>query len=153
VTYRFGHNWNTGSSAYFSVQNAIGVISPLGDLMAFTTDVMGTRGSNLHANTTCQKLRGMFHPASGLVLYTSDPNNGNIPDTVYPVTGNSGNFIYQTTVSGTTSGSTPYGGWCQTNGCTQGWGPNGTSPPQIQAIGPSDCRGDVVILDTLSAHK
>jgi hypothetical protein len=148
VMYRFGHNWNTGSNATFAVQNAIGVISPLGDLMAFSTDMMGTRGSNLQANTTCQKLRGMFHPASGLLLYTSDPNNGNIPDTVYPVTGNNGNFIYQTTAPGTTSGLTPSGGWCQTNGCTQSWG-----TATVQAIGPSDCRGDVVILDALSAHK
>jgi len=73
LAYRFGHDWNTGSVQNFAVQNAIGVVSPLGDLVAFGSDMMGTRGSNLAANTECQKLRGMFSPATGMTLYTSDP--------------------------------------------------------------------------------
>ena len=156
LEYRFGHDWNTGSVQNFAVQNAIGVVSPLGDLVAFGSDMMGTRGSNLAANTMCQKLRGMFSPAAGMTLYTSDPANGGIADTVYPVTSNTGGFIYQTIVSGTTSGGTPSGGWCQTgptalgagNGCTQTWG-----TATVQNIGASDCRGDVVIMDALSAHQ
>ena len=156
LEYRFGHDWNTGSAQYFAVQNAIGVVSPLGDLVAFGTDMMGTRGSNLAANTTCHKLRGMFSPAAGMSLYTADAGNGGIADTVYPVTSNTGDFIYQTITSGTTTGATPTGGWCQSgptalgagNGCTQTWG-----TATIQNIGASDCRGDVVVLDALSAHQ
>jgi hypothetical protein len=59
----------------------------------------------------------MFSPVSGMSLYIIDTGNGGLPDTVCPVTGNTvafGGFIYQTIVSGTTSGVSPTGGWCQT---------------------------------------
>ncbi|MGA7564616.1 MAG: hypothetical protein WBW53_00940 [Terriglobales bacterium] len=138
--YRFGHDWNDGSATSFQVQNAIGVVSPLGDLIAFGTDMMGTRGANTAANTTCNKLRGMYPPSSGLAL--------NLGDTVYPVTSNTGNYIYQATVAGTTSGGSPTGGWNQTVGATQAWG-----TATIQNVGASNCRGDVVVTDALSAHQ
>jgi hypothetical protein len=138
--YRLGHNFNDGSAANFSIENAIGVISPLGDLVAFGTDMMGTRGANTVANTTCNKLRGTYPPAAGLSL--------NLGDTVYPVTGNSGFYIYQTTTAGTSTTATPAGGWDQTVG---DFVPYGTAV--LQNIGASNCRGDVVVLDALSAHQ
>jgi len=135
--YRFGHSFNTSSSPYFSAQNAIGVVSPLGDLMAFGTDMMGTRGDKSAANTVCSnKLRGMYQPAPGMTL-----NHG---DTVLPVTGNLGGFIYQTTTGGT-SGVTVT--WNQTVGSRVTYG-----TAVLQNMGANSCRSDVVILDTLSAH-
>jgi len=143
LTYRLAHDFNTSSSAYFQVQNNIGVMSYLGDLIAFGTDMMGTRGDSSASSTICtNKSRGMYKPVSGMAL--------SIGDTVYPVSGNAGNYIYQATVAGTTSGATPSGGWSQTyptGGITQSWG-----GATIQNIGSNTCRGDVVIVDTLSAH-
>ena len=148
LTYRFGHTYNTGSSSYFSIQNNIGVNSPLGDLIAFGTDMMGVRGSNAAANTACNNLRGQYQPApSGTVTYQ---------DYVYPITENSDNNIFQATGCGTdTTGATCTEGkslpnWDSACGtlnstCTDG-GVTWTNK------GPNTCRGDVVILDALSAH-
>ena len=105
--YRFGHDYNTGSSTAFGVQNNIGVISYLGDLVAFGTDMMGTRGSSTAANTPCNNLRGMFKPAS----MTLAPGN-----TVFPLVGTNGNAngdIFQATIAGATGSSSPSGGWGQ----------------------------------------
>ena len=145
LTYRFGHTYNTGSSSYFSTQNNIGVNSPFGDLIAFGTDMMGVRGSNAKANTQCNNLRGQYQPAAnGTVTYQ---------DYVYPITDNSDNNIFQATGCGTdTTGATctegsPLPNWdtaCSTT-CTDG-GVTWTNE------GPNTCRGDIVILDTLSAH-
>jgi hypothetical protein len=140
LQYRFGHDWNDGSVSNFAVQNAIGVISPLGDLMAFGTDMMGTRGSNTAANTTCNKLRGTYQPAPALAL--------NVGDTVFPVTGNPGGYVYQTTAAGASVTATPSGGWDQAVG---DFVPYGSAT--LQNTGASNCRGDVVVLDVLSAHQ
>jgi hypothetical protein len=148
LTYRFGHTYNTGSSSYFSIQNNIGVNSPLGDLIAFGTDMMGVRGSNAKANTACNNLRGQYQPSpSGTVTYQ---------DYVYPITDNSGAYIFQATGCGTdTTGATCTEGktlpnWDSACGtlnstCTDG-GVTWTNE------GPNTCRGDIVILDALSAH-
>jgi hypothetical protein len=140
LQYRFGHDWNDGSATSFEVQNAIGVVSPSGDLVAFGTDMMGTRGANTAANTTCNKLRGAYKPSAGLTL--------SVGDTVYPVTANSGDYIYQTTTAGTSTSATPSGGWDQTVGDSVAYG-----TAVLQNAGASNCRGDVVILDALSAHQ
>ena len=145
LTYRFGHTYNTGSSSNFSIQNNIGVNSPFGDLIAFGTDMMGVRGSNAAANTQCNNLRGQYQPAAnGTVTYQ---------DYVYPITDNSGDNIFQATSCGSnTTGATctedaPLPNWdsaCSTS-CTDG-GVTWTNE------GPNTCRGDIVIMDALSAH-
>jgi hypothetical protein len=110
LTYRFAHDDNTGSSPFFQDQNNIGVISYLGDLIAFGTDMMGKRGDQNSANAVCaHSVRGMYKPVAGMSLTI----NSGIGDTVYPVTGNADNDIYQTTIAGTTSGSNPTPGWGQ----------------------------------------
>ena len=147
LTYRFGHTYNTGSSPYFQTQNNIGVVSPFGDLIAFGTDMMGVRGSNSKPNTACNNLRGQDHPlAGGTVTYQ---------ESVYPVTNNAGNIFSATSCGANTSGAT----------CTEG----ATLPDWNTACGtlnstctdgsvtwtnegPNNCRGDIVILDTLSAQ-
>jgi hypothetical protein len=145
LTYRFAHAYNTGSSSYFQVQNNIGVVSPFGDLFAFGTDMMGNRGSNVSVASACNNVRGQYQPRpSGSVTYE---------DSVYPITNNSKNNIFRATSCGTnTTGATcqeaaTLPNWdsaCSTT-CTDG-GVTWTSE------GPNSCRGDIVILDTLSAH-
>ena len=148
LTYRFGHTYNTGSSSNFSIQNNIGVNSPFGDLIAFGTDMMGVRGSNASANTPCNNLRGQYQPApNGPVTYQ---------DYVYPITDNNGANIFRATSCGSnTTGATctegsPLPNWDSTCGtlnstCTDG-GVTWTNE------GPNNCRGDIVIMDVLSAH-
>jgi hypothetical protein len=145
LTYRFGHTYNTGSSPFFAVQNNIGVNSPLGDLIAFGTDMMGTRGSSVDANAACNNLRGQYLPTpSNTVTYL---------DYAFPVTGNGHGDVFQATGCGTNrAGSTCTEGanlpnWdsqCTTT-CTDG-GVTWTN------VGQNSCRGDLVILDALGAH-
>jgi hypothetical protein len=106
------------------------------------------RGSNVTANTACNNERGQYQPApNGTVTYQ---------DYVYPITQNSDNNIFQATGCGTdTTGATcteskPLPNWDSACGtlnstCTDG-GVTWTNE------GPNTCRGDIVILDTLSAH-
>jgi hypothetical protein len=106
--WRLGHEYNTGSSPFFGSQNNVGVVSYLGDLVAFGTDMMGKRGDQ-NSNAVCANpVRGMYKPAAGMTLTI----NGAVGDSVYPL-GTSNNDIYQTTIAGLTSGSTPTGGWGQ----------------------------------------
>jgi hypothetical protein len=110
LTYRFAHDDNTGSSPFFQDQNNIGVISYLGDLIAWGTDMMGTRGDQSSANAVCtNKARGMYSPTAGMALTI----NSGVGDSLFPVTANAGMYIYQTTIAGTTSGSAPVAGWGQ----------------------------------------
>jgi hypothetical protein len=146
LTYRFGHTYNTGSSSYFQIRNNIGVNSPLGDLIAFGSDMMGTRGSNVSANTACNNLRGQYRPsADGVVTYQ---------DFAFPTTNNANSNILQATGCGAdtpgatcTEGSTQpnWDSACTTN-CTDGsvtW----------TNVGPNTCRGDIVIMDANRAHS
>jgi hypothetical protein len=137
--YRMTHAFNTGSEPGFDQQNNSMETSPQGDLAIFTTDMMGTRGDNNLGSTQSQNIRGMLKPSSGLVL--------SIGNTIYPSANNAGNYIYNTTVGGTTSGGAPTGGWCQTPNCTAVWG-----SATVQNIGANTNRGDAVIVDFLSAH-
>jgi hypothetical protein len=110
LAYRFAHDDNTGSSAFFSDQNNVGVISYLGDLIAWGSDMMGKRGDQNSSNAVCiNKARAMYKPSAGMTLTI----NSGVGDTVLPVTGNAGNYIYQATIAGTTSGTAPTGGWGQ----------------------------------------
>jgi hypothetical protein len=198
--YRFLHNYGTGSSPFFAVQNAVGDISQDGTLAAIGTDMMGTRGSassawavsNAYAlgdmifpvngntagvefqvltaptgpsggteptwstctttctdggvtwtNTgkSCNNLRAYFSPAAG--------NGFSANDTILPVTNNVGGDIYQAQNSGTTGSTVPnwniscpnYGDTCTSDG-TVNW----------KNIGPNTCRGDIMMMDLLSAH-
>lgn len=199
--YRFSHNWNTGSSPTFDIQNATGVISQDGTLAAIGVDMMGTRGSSspdwaashayalgdsifpLTGNSangefivttagtsgnsgsqpawlsctptctdngvtwtnmgkSCNNLRAYFAPATNTVLGTGD--------TILPVTNNTGGDIYQAQSPGGTTGATVpnwntacpnYGDTCAIDGKVT-W----------KNLGPNTCRGDIVMMDLLSAH-
>jgi hypothetical protein len=137
--YRFAHTYNENVNANFSIQDGEGNISPLGDLIAIGTDVMGTRGDLSLETTQCTNTRAMFKAVAGMTL--------NLNDTVFPVGGDAGMYIFQATVGGLTSGSAPTGGWCQTLNCTATWG-----AAAVKNIGANTCRGDVVIVDLNSAH-
>jgi hypothetical protein len=145
LTYRFAHAYNTGSSSYFQIQNNIGVVSPFGDLFAFGTDMMGARGSNVKAASACNNLRGQYQPGpSGSVTYE---------DYVYPITNNNKNNIFRATSCGTnTTGAT-----CQEAATLPNWDSACSTTCTDGGVtwtneGPNSCRGDIVILDTLSAH-
>jgi hypothetical protein len=143
-TYRFAHVYNTNNMLFFSNQDNIGSVSPLGDLFIVGTDMMGTRGDRRgsYGSTQSQNLRGMFSPSSVTSL--------SLGDTLYPSSSNAGNYIYQATVAGSTNGGAPSGGWCQTVGCTASW--TTASPATVQNVGANTNRGDVMIVDLTSAH-
>ena len=195
--YRMIHNYGTGSSPIFDVQNSIGDVSQDGTLAALTTDMMGTRGStspdwasgytyvlgdsifptsgnpsNIEfqattvvgpagvveptwstctstctdggvtwTNTTksCNNLRAFFSPAT--------LTHFNAGDTIIPL--NAGGDIFQAQTTGTTGATLPnwltscpnYGDICSGDG-SENW----------KNIEINTCRGDLVILDLLSAH-
>ena len=198
--YRLLHNYGTGSSPFFAVQNAVGDISQDGTLAAIATDMMGTRGSAsaawavsqayalgdvifpVNGNTagvefqiltaptgpsggteptwstctttctdggvrwtntgrSCNNLRAYFSPAAS--------NGFSANDTILPVSNDVGGDIYQAQNSGTTGSTTPnwntscpnYGDTCTADG-TVNW----------KNIGPNTCRGDIIMMDLLSAH-
>lgn len=141
-TWRFAHVYNTNNILFFSNQDNIGSVSPQGDLFIVGSDFMGTRGDRRTAfgSTQSQNLRGMFSPS---------PTSLNLNDTIYPSSSNAGNYVYQTTIAGSTNGGAPTGGWCQTLNCTATWGT--ASPATVQNIGANTNRGDVMIVDLLSA--
>ena len=86
------------------------MISYLGDLIAFGTDMMGKRGDQNSANAVCaHPVRGMYKPVAGMTLTI----NSGTGDTVYPVTGNNNNDVFQATIAGIASGSAPTSGWGQ----------------------------------------
>jgi hypothetical protein len=197
--YRFLHNYNTGSSSFFAVQNAVGDVSQDGTLAAVTTDMMGTRGSASSdwAGAHTYVLGDMIFPTAGntagvefQVTAVTGPSSGTEPtwsactstctdggvtwtnttkscnnlrayfvpaastyfnsgDTILPIntSGNAQGAIFQAQNSGT-SGPVPnwtascpnYGDTCSDTVIT--W----------KNIGPNTCRGDIVIMDLLSAH-
>ena len=159
--WRFGHSYNSGSNAGFGAQNAIGVISQQGDILAFTTDAMNTRGDNNTGAATCARpLRGQYMPGPG--------QTSTYQDYVLPVTSNSPQNIYQVTTCGAnTTGAT----------CTEATNPNWNTacPDPINLgtgtcdtgksctcsdsggvgytnVGPNTCRADIVLMDVASAH-
>lgn len=137
--WRFMHNFNTGSSAEFSIQNAIGVISQDGKFAAIGTDMMGTRGSRTTGGAACNNLRGDYGPTKNRSVLLGDK--------VYPVTNNANASIFQAQGNGTEGSTLPNWNTCSNVNdlCVDGtvtW----------KNVGINDCRGDIVIIDLLSAH-
>jgi hypothetical protein len=156
LVYRFAHAYNTGSSPIFAIQNNIGVISYLGDLIAFGTDMMGKRGDQNSSNAVCANpIRGMYQPgASQPVAYN---------DTMLVL---STNFIYKAVGCPNNGGTTTcteavnppdFTGVCPNAGqyCTSDHTVTGTPLDNNVVwlnLGQNSCRSDVVIVDLLSAH-
>jgi hypothetical protein len=99
--YRFLHNYNTGSSPQYTVQNALGTPSQDGTLAAIGSDMMGRRGS------TSWIWIGTHAYALG--------------DTIFPTAGNPSNVEFIVTVAGTSSGTEPTWSAC-TSTCTDSGG-------------------------------
>jgi hypothetical protein len=140
--YRFIHNYNTGSSSEFSIQNAIGVISQDGQFAAVGTDMMGRRGS-LAGSSTCNGLRADIQQTKNQPVTAGQ--NG------YPLGNNSGNSIFVALDTGNEGSTLP--NWQATcpnvgNICTEPGGDH----VRWQNLGANDCRGDIVLIDLLSAH-
>jgi hypothetical protein len=162
LLYRFAHNFNTGSSPWFAVQNAIGVISKDGKMLAYTSDFMNTRGDHGTGSATCvSPLRGQYAPeANQPVTYLdsmlSVGNNG--PQNIYQAVGFWNGSTYIFSGSGTegsgipnwNSGCPNVGSYCTTDGTTA------TAPLDGNVLwknlGPNSCRGDIGLMDVTSAH-
>jgi len=159
TVWRFGHNYNTGSSAGFGTQNAIGVISQQGDMLSYSSDFMDSRGDRITGATTCaNKLRGMYQPGPSRSV--------NYQDTAMPVTNNTGLDIYQAVGCPNNDGTTTCTeasdppNWnivCPSAGdyCTSDKTAAGTISDNNVLwlnLGPNTCRGDIVVMDVLSAH-
>ncbi len=103
--YRFAHNFNTGSSPFFAVDNAIGASSEDGQWAAVATDMMGTRGS------ISPDWKRNYPYAWGAFMYPACNSTSGICT-------NAGRYDFQaTTVTGNSAGNEP-AAWCQTPGCT-----------------------------------
>jgi len=107
--YRFAHNWGTGSSPQFNAQNEEGMISQDGTFAAFSTDVMGTRGS-----TSADWTSGATHNSGDLI----NPQGG----AGRTANANHSSFQFQTGLtsghSSCTSSGTEPATWPQTAGAT-----------------------------------
>ena len=160
--YRAGHNFNTGSNPGFGVQNAIGVISKDGKMLAYTSDFMNTRGDRGTGSATCvSPLRGQYAPEANQQITYLDSmlsvgNNG--PQNIYQAVGFWNGSTYIFSGSGTegsgipnwNSGCPNAGNYCTTDGTT------GTAPIDGNVLwknlGPNSCRGDIGLMDVTSAH-
>lgn len=150
ATYRFAHNYGTGCNLFFPNREMIGTISPKGDFYVVGTDVMATR--NIYGGSSNGGIAAdNFCPA-----FASSTTTLSLNDHVYPSVGNAGNYVYQATVAGTTTGGAPNldlgsgTGWCQTLNCTVSW--TGAGRATVQAIGVNNGRGDMIAIDALSAY-
>lgn len=157
--WRMASNWNTGSSPFFGTQSAIGVISQQGDMLALSSDMMNTRGDAKVVNRVCQHpLRGQYQPTAGTTTLA-------VGDTFFPIGGNTVGAIFQVIAC---NGSTTVGATCAyvnpipnfnnfpTSASAPFCDPSTLSPPcaggaEIQSLGPNSCRGDVILIDVLSA--
>jgi hypothetical protein len=149
--YRFGHNYNTGSNPAFGVQNAVGVVSQDGKMLAWTGDFMDTRGDHGTGSVSCANpLRASYQPSAGGCVALND--------FVMSVTGNANGSIYKITATGSaTQGSCAAGqvveaavpAWsaCQGLGstCTDG-------SVVFTNQGPNSCRGDIAVMAVTSAQ-
>jgi hypothetical protein len=157
TVYRFGHNYNTGSSSDFSIQNAVGVISQLGDMLAYTSDFMNSRGDKVTGATACaNKLRGMYQPSGGkTVTYLDTIYPGTTTDNVYQAVGCPGNG--GTTTCTEASSPPNWNTACPNAGdyCTSDKTATGTISDNNVLwlnLGPNTCRGEIVVMDVLSAQ-
>jgi hypothetical protein len=146
IMYRFAHEYTSGCSGGLG---ALGTISPQGDLLMWNSDWLGNRnvqnklalgGGGVKATMTCQATKAVVSMALTL------------NENVFPISGNSGLWVYQVTSppsSGTAASSMPT--WCQTQNCIVMWG-TGVHQATLEAIGNNNGRGDVGIVDLLSAQ-
>lgn len=137
--FRISHNYNTGSSPDFSVQNAFGVTSMDGTFMAVASDMMETRGAVASPTSQCTSNRGDL-PWKASTAYAS----GN---RILPVSNNSNQSIFVNNSLAGTSGTVGNFSSCQTlsSSCVDGsvtW----------TNLGPNSCRADIFIVDVASAH-
>lgn len=160
--YRAGHNFNTGSNPGFGVQNAVGVISQDGKMLAYTSDFMNTRGDRGTGSATCvSPLRGQYppevnQPVTYLDYMLSVGNNG--PQNIYQAVGfwNGSTYIYSgsgaegSTIPSWTSGCPNVGNYCTLDGTTATAPLDGTV--LWKNVGPNSCRGDIGLMDVTSAH-
>ncbi len=169
LLYRFGHNYNTGSSPWFGVQNALGVISKDGKMLAVTSDFMGSRGDQITGSATCvSPLRAQYQTGTlQLITYLDSvlPINHNASLDIFQAVGfYSGTFpggSYVLSGTGTEGATLP--NWdtsCSTAGsyCTT----DGTNNPATghpldgnvlwKNLSPNSCRGDIALMDVTSAH-
>jgi hypothetical protein len=160
--YRFGHNFNTGSNPGFGIQNAVGVISRDGKMLAYTSDFMNTRGDHGTGSATCiSPLRGQYAPAvSEPVTYLDYmlPVTSNGPQNIYQAVGFWNGSTYISSGSGAEGSSIPnWNSGCPTAGnyCTAD-GTTATAPLDGNVLwknlGPNSCRGDIGLMDVTSAH-
>ena len=141
TVYRFGHNWNTGNNPGFGGAYGMGTISPQGDMLAYGSDFMNSRGDTNGATTCAHKLRAMYPPAANAtVTYLDTMILSATRDTVYQVTGCGTNTPGATCQMGTL----PNWSACTTT-CTSGGA-------TITNLGPNTCRVDIAVMDVLSAH-
>ncbi|HLX82595.1 MAG TPA: hypothetical protein VKR59_01770 [Terriglobales bacterium] len=127
--HREGHTFNSTTSSLFTLQNAIGVISADGCCFAVTTDWFGKFGrQDSTGSNACNSGVDYYRPGWTWAKRTN----------VLPVSNNPGNYVYGTGNGGTGSVGTPE--FNQTVGGT-------TSDGSVTwtNLGPSNCRGDVVI--------
>ena len=162
--YRFGHNYNTGSNSGFGIQNAIGVISQDGKMLAYTSDFMTTRGDRVTGSATCvSPLRGQYSSSPGQAVTYHDqmlPVTNNKLQTIYQAAGfwNGATSTYTFSGSGAEGSSIPNwntscpnaGNYCTVDGTTA------TAPLDGNVLwlnlGANSCRGDIGLMDVTSAH-
>ena len=129
--HREGHSFNSTMSPFFTLQNAIGVISADGCCFAVPTDWYGGFGKQDNTRTdTCTTAVDYYRPN------WSWKKNVN----VLPTSNNPMHYVYNTGAGGIGSGTAP--SLTQTvGGTTQDGGVKWTNK------GPVDCRGDLVIYE------
>jgi hypothetical protein len=134
------HN-NTGQNDFqASTGGTTGGTEPNWDASCTTTCTDGTvTWTNLHAS--CNQSRASFHPSTSTVFAAGS--------SVYPVTNNTAHSIYYTSAGGTTGGTPP--NW---NTFCPAFGTCPTLDGTVQWVnqGENDCRGDILLVDLLSAH-
>jgi hypothetical protein len=161
LLYRFGHNFNTGSNPGFGIQNAIGVISKDGKMLAYTSDFMNSRGDHGTGSATCvSPLRGQYAPAGSAPVTYLDymlPVTNNGPQNIYQAVGfwNGSSYVFsgsgaEGSIPNWNSGCPSVGSYCTTDGTTATAPLDGTV--LWKNVGPNSCRGEIGLMDVTSAH-
>ena len=157
LLYRFGHNFNTGSSPWFAVQNAVGVISKDGKMLAYTSDFMNTRGDHGTGSATCvSPLRAQYQPASSQAVTYLDSMIPLSNNTIYQAVGcpNNGGTTTCTEKSGTlpswATACGTLGDYCTSDKTITGTPLDGTVIWQNK--GQNSCRSEIGLMDVTSAH-
>jgi hypothetical protein len=151
--YRFGHNYCTGSNAAFQIQNCIGVVSQDGKMLAWGSDFMNTRGDVTGSATCAHPLRAQYQPkANGCTA---------LNDYVMPIGNNASSDIFKVTSVGGAVQGTCAAGQVQIAATLPSWNTSCTNAGEVCTDangieftnqGPNTCRGDIGLMDVLSAH-